>query len=702
MKKSNSILFIVLFVAVVAICFAGLFTVLGMGDEAKIDSVDDLYVVYGEREILGRVHSSLHDAVVQIFLLISTQDKGSSGEFDEITVQNEENKEIINALLSEIKEDYPDNVELAASAQKALDLYITYEDIFADVAALVAMGDFESAATEALTMEEQNTILSDELYTLEAELAQVASQIRDEAKAASERFDVSNTVMFTLSGVAVLFFAYLTVSSVAKLQKSERSFRKRNQLFTENTKECHAFYDSKSNKITYYTGNAESFFGAKIKDMNSPEKFAEGISNSDREDFMNSLTRAVQGAPSHVFYSYKRTQIGPSSHFATEMYPIKGESSRQDGVLLVSVDATHDYLLTEQGRTLSQLVENSNNMICVFKNMQQMEYVNEQALQFRGIENPEDALEMGFAAFFDSDDAVAKEIPDEIKRPEPMSVMRRVALRRFDGELIDIEQTIFTFKDVKGANKYAVIGREITDMVENEYELNKLKSDFDSMKVVKSEVIASQERRLSAPLKAIEDTLVSMQHSEDSDANITAALKSVDELSFTLANVLDTARAQTNGLKIKSEEFTLEDKLQSIIDMFSERFSERDISFDVRIKHMSETFVGDGEKIARVVRNLLENALKYTTVGNVSLSQDFFAEKTGAVVLGFTIADSGIGMSENEIESVFARSLGDDKTKLGLYVSKRIAKSMLGDITVTSVEGSGSVFTFTAEVKTSD
>jgi CheY-like chemotaxis protein/two-component sensor histidine kinase len=166
------------------------------------------------------------------------------------------------------------------------------------------------------------------------------------------------------------------------------------------------------------------------------------------------------------------------------------------------------------------------------------------------------------------------------------------------------------------------------------------------------------------------------------------------------------SKIEANKFSLSTTEFVFERMIRRVIDVINFRVDEKQQKLTVHIDpSIPYTLVGDEQRFAQVLTNLLTNAVKFTPEGGANhLSTKLASEKDGMCTLSVTVRDTGIGISSEQMgrlfnpfvqaESSTSRKFGG--TGLGLVISKNIVEMMDGDITVESELGKGSAFTFTA------
>jgi CheY-like chemotaxis protein/two-component sensor histidine kinase len=174
-------------------------------------------------------------------------------------------------------------------------------------------------------------------------------------------------------------------------------------------------------------------------------------------------------------------------------------------------------------------------------------------------------------------------------------------------------------------------------------------------------------------------------------------------------DILDMSKIEANKFELSPADFDLEKMLQQVVNVINFRVDEKRQKLSVYIDHsIPHTLIGDDQRIAQVITNLLGNAVKFTPEGGViSLAVRLAGEANGVFTLHVSVSDNGIGISAEQQEKLFlsfeqAESSTTRKyggTGLGLAISKSIVEMMGGTIRLESEPGKGSVFSFTFQVQ---
>ena len=174
-------------------------------------------------------------------------------------------------------------------------------------------------------------------------------------------------------------------------------------------------------------------------------------------------------------------------------------------------------------------------------------------------------------------------------------------------------------------------------------------------------------------------------------------------------DILDFSKVEAGKLELEQGRFRIEDVAGHSLSLLRQRAHEKDVEllFDVtepRLLGESGALMGDALRLGQVITNLLSNAVKFTHHGHVKLMIHSQAVDAQGLTLRFTVSDTGIGMTQEQIGRLFEEFTQADGsttrkyggTGLGLTISRRIVELMGGTIWVESVPDQGSSFHFTA------
>lgn len=175
-------------------------------------------------------------------------------------------------------------------------------------------------------------------------------------------------------------------------------------------------------------------------------------------------------------------------------------------------------------------------------------------------------------------------------------------------------------------------------------------------------------------------------------------------------DILDFSKIEAGKLELETIAFNLDDVLNNLSSLMSAKAEEKGLQIHFTIGcDVPLYLIGDPLRLGQVLLNLVNNAVKFTQYGgisvNIALAGDGEAVKrNGQVILEFSVRDTGIGLTEEQMSGLFESFSQADKsttrkyggTGLGLAICKRMVDMMGGSIKVTSEVGKGSTFSFTA------
>jgi signal transduction histidine kinase/DNA-binding response OmpR family regulator len=228
---------------------------------------------------------------------------------------------------------------------------------------------------------------------------------------------------------------------------------------------------------------------------------------------------------------------------------------------------------------------------------------------------------------------------------------------------------------------------------------------------VKSDFLSNMSHEMRTPMNAIIGMTTIGKSAADTERK-DYAFKKIEDASTHLLGVindiLDMSKIEAGKLELYSADFDFEKMLQRVVDVICFRVDEKHQNLHVFIdKDIPRCLVGDDQRLAQVITNLLSNAVKFTPEGGaIRLDTHFVGEEDGLCTIQIEVADTGIGISEEQQTRLFhsfqqadnstSRNFGG--TGLGLAISKRIVDLMGGRIWIKSELGKGAAFFFTIQM----
>jgi len=187
---------------------------------------------------------------------------------------------------------------------------------------------------------------------------------------------------------------------------------------------------------------------------------------------------------------------------------------------------------------------------------------------------------------------------------------------------------------------------------------------------------------------------------------LTAIKVSGDTLIVLINDILDLAKVDSGKMTFEKIPFKMESSITAMLHLFETKIQESNLllikEYDERIP---KYLIGDPVRLHQIILNLVSNAVKFTTKGNIIVRVRLIKDSVDKVTIEFSVTDSGIGIGENKIGKIFENfqqaSHGTSRlyggTGLGLAISKQLVESQGGSIRVKSKVDEGSTFSFTLD-----
>lgn len=247
------------------------------------------------------------------------------------------------------------------------------------------------------------------------------------------------------------------------------------------------------------------------------------------------------------------------------------------------------------------------------------------------------------------------------------------------------------------------------DILEKEFlnrEVERIRQDAEEAMKVKSEFVANVTHELRTPVNGILGNvreMLSRRTGEETEKQLRLIERCCDDMNKIINNILDFSKLEAGKFTLDPRKFHFRNMLDYVKGNHINKITEKGLEFFMTVSpQVPEYIIGDELRIVQILNNLLSNALKFTSLGKITVEVFRTAQVNHKMELFFIVSDTGIGIDKgdrnklfqsfSQVDASISRKYGG--TGLGLNICKQLVELMGGNIEVESEKNRGSSFSF--------
>ncbi|WP_051434726.1 response regulator [Desulfonatronum lacustre] len=297
---------------------------------------------------------------------------------------------------------------------------------------------------------------------------------------------------------------------------------------------------------------------------------------------------------------------------------------------------------------------------------------------------------------------------DKSAQVNPAELLAGPVSQVFQSQIVDVSGEVrdVVFHQASLTDKHGrvngLVGAvlDITDLKRAEQTQAQARKSAETAYLARTELLTAMRHGLHTPLHGIMGMLqylLTTTLDREQREFVAKSIASCDELARLLKDLLDVAAMEADQVEPRGVEFRVDELCVSLAEMYAGLAREKGLNLECFVdQSMPARLVGDEARVRQILSNLVSNALKFTEQGGVRVDMaNLSPGDHGAVLVHFSVSDTGIGISDEQQLTLFAPVVRGDalyvhgRPGLGLTIVRRLVKLMGGDVSMESTFGQG-------------
>jgi PAS domain S-box-containing protein len=544
-------------------------------------------------------------------------------------------------------------------------------------------------------------------------------------------FDIGWAIVLSLllsSGLLLIFGRHLLLNPFKQLEQAQQETKEseaRYKLAVQGSHDGLWDWNIETGEV-YYAPRYRQLLGYDADDFKSfPNNFSSlemHLHPNDKDRVIDQLKRHIEyGDPYDVGYKLRHA-TGEYRH-----YRAKGIALRDSNGLAIRMagsltDITEQKLFQEalkkakeHNDLLAQAIESCNVGICISdatNDEHPLVFINSAFTSITGY----DKSVLGKNCRLLQGKDTSKDAVIEIRNALKQRKKHRVEILNYkaDGNAFWNSLQISPVFDEEGVLKAFVgIQQDISDRIEAQQALIEAKAMAEKASIAKSEFLASMSHEIRTPMNGVLgmlNLLLNSNLTEEQHHRARVAMSSANSLLTLINDILDFSKVDAGKLELEYLDFDLRGMIEEFAESAAIQAHEKQLELVLNITNINESVVkGDPSRLRQILTNLVSNAIKFTSEGEVVIEANLTDADDGNWLFECIIRDTGIGISSAQQQKLFKSFSQVDAsttrryggTGLGLAIVKKLCKLMEGNVSVSSDVECGSEFTFFVKLQKS-